>query len=178
MFANRRTLLVLFAIGAARVGAAQGGPSVGQATRIADPTLPDAAIAVADAQRPVIFYNPRILEQLGPAMATFILAHEEAHIVLGHVRLSDGVTDPRRLRRLELEADCHAAQQLEPNETTAVMTAAQYFAARGGERVDPFHPSAAERSARIRSCAAQRESGEVASPRPIASATPKNLALR
>ncbi len=134
--------------------AAQAPFPVRALTHVSDPSLTDAAMAVADAERPVIYYNPAVLRSIGPLLTRFVLSHEEAHIVLGHKRLTaTGATDAARLRRLELEADCRAAQVLAADSYDVVIEAARYFAAQGSERHDEFHPEGTARSARILECA-------------------------
>lgn len=154
----------------ARLASAQGGATVRAtvraADRIADRRLTDAAVAVVDAARSVIYYNPEILERVGPAMATFILAHEDAHIQLAHVRVSDGATDAARLRGLELDADCHAVGGLRAESPSVVIEAARFFAAQGASRMDEFHPSGAERSERILACGLPTGRSERVKPRP------------
>src|SRR5262245_9382580 len=53
---------------------------------IADVTLRDVAVAVYQPDRSIIYYNPRRLESFSPAMQTFFLTHERAHIVMKHTR--------------------------------------------------------------------------------------------
>lgn len=158
-------IVTTLACAAPQASAQAQGP--GRVTeRIVDMRLADAAVAVADPVRPVIYYNPVILHRHGQALATFILAHEEAHIAHQHMRTVGGVTDPARLRRLELEADCVAARTLAFTHADAVAAAVRFFAALGRERIDELHPSGAERAARILGCAAAAGPGEAAWPRP------------
>ena len=135
--------------------------------RVVDFSLVDAAVAVADPARPVIYYNPVILARTGPAMSTFIMAHEEAHIQLRHLRAALSRGEAARLRRLELEADCHAARALAVDAPEAVRAAVAFFGALGATRVDEEHPSGIERARRIVSCAAKHEPGEATKPRPV-----------
>lgn len=116
-------------------------------------SLPDAAVAIADPVRPVIYYNPAILQSTGPLMTAFIMAHEEAHITLGHQRQELGVTDRARLKRLELEADCLAARSLASLQPDVVRFAAGFFRAQGASQVDPEHPSGLARAAQLDACA-------------------------
>ncbi len=120
---------------------------------LADYQLGDAALAVADSVRPVIYYNPTILERSGPAMSAFILAHEEAHIHMNHTLSDRGAPDLARLRRLELDADCYAARSLVRGNADAVAAATLFFGARGADRIDDRHPTGTERASRISACA-------------------------
>jgi len=99
-------------------------------------------------------------------MAAFILAHEEAHIQLKHVRMIGGVTDNARLRRLELEADCAAARALGAAQPEAIRAAVRFFGSLGAVRIDEFHPSGTERVSRILGCAGTTGPGETQRSRP------------
>lgn len=171
MSLRARVAMVVMLVCAAPTAEAQGRTSTHAAERVAerivDLRLTDAAVAVADSLRPVIYYNPQVLNRFGPAMATFILAHEDAHITHRHTRSVGGVTDPARLRRLELEADCAAAQTLAVSHPDAISAAVRFFAALGRERIDNEHPSGAERASRIKSCAASAKPGETSGSRPV-----------
>lgn len=162
---NRMALATLL-LCSARIAGAQGGATAFAPDRIADHRLADAAVAVVDAARSVIYYNPEILARVGPAVARFILAHEEAHVLLGHVRLSDGVVDAARLRGLELDADCEAARAISGTSQSVVLEAARFFAAQGASRMDELHPSGAERSERILACGLPTGRNGPSGPRP------------
>lgn len=49
------------------------------------PTLNDIAIASYDQAGPVIYYNPYVVQQVGPLVSAFFQAHEYGHHNLGHV---------------------------------------------------------------------------------------------
>ena len=49
------------------------------------PTLPDIAIASYDQWGPVIYYNPIVVQQVGPLVTAFFHAHEYGHHNLGHI---------------------------------------------------------------------------------------------
>ena len=83
--------------------------------QIATDTLHDVALAAFENGRPVIYYNPVLLQQFGPELTTFFFAHEYGHIHYGHTgsALTAGEGDLGALRqRQELEADCYAARTL------------------------------------------------------------------
>ena len=53
---------------------------------------------------PVIYYNPTILRRAGLEMTRFILAHEDAHIELAHLRVKvAGIRLPAHRRS---DGDC------------------------------------------------------------------------
>lgn len=139
---------------------------------IVDSTLTDAALAFSDPDRPVVYYNPVILRRNGPALSAFILEHEDAHIQLHHRRSWGGVAESARLRGLELDADCRAAQVLSVSQPEAVAAALRFFRAMGATRVDREHPSGVERAERILSCSRDDEPGEAARPHPAPSRHP------
>ncbi|MGH7559948.1 MAG: DUF2201 family putative metallopeptidase [Gemmatimonadales bacterium] len=122
------------------------------------PTLADAAIAIADGRQRVIYFNPRVLEEVGPDLAAFLLAHEEGHIALGHSRSSVanlGHEDAERLlNAYERDADCYAARLLATHHRSAALSAVTWFRARGTWRPDREHPIGFERATVIESCLA------------------------
>jgi len=127
-------------------------------------TLLDAAIAFADPDDPVVYYNPRLMERLGPEMAAFVLAHEEAHIQLGHRRPPRGpAMSPDALERLlqgwELEADCLAATRLAHERPSAIQAATGFFRRMGPYRLDGEHPTGSARAERLEACV-QTPSGD------------------
>lgn len=125
---------------------------------VAAPTLGDAAIAIADARSPVIYFNPKVFDEVGPDLATFLLAHEEGHIALGHTRALVAHLGPEESERLlqsfERDADCYAAKLLVTQHRGAATTAAAWFRARATWRPDREHPVGAERANVIESCMA------------------------
>ncbi|MCG7855481.1 hypothetical protein MD537_00750 [Flavihumibacter sediminis] len=48
-------------------------------------TLNDIAVASFDYQGPVIYFNPIVVQQVGPLVSSFFQAHEYGHHYLGHV---------------------------------------------------------------------------------------------
>lgn len=122
---------------------------------VADSSLRDVAVAVADPDHPIIYYNPRLMERFGPGLSAFVLAHEYGHIRYGHRRLpnrGDGFDRDSVLRLFELEADCYAAQVLGRVQPKSATVAIEFFRKMGDFRYDAEHPTGYERAERIQSC--------------------------
>ena len=155
MRAWQRWSIWLVAMGAPGAILAQVPPRA-SVREIATPGLPDAAVAVADADRPVIYYNPRTMAESGPDLAAFLMEHERGHIAHGHRRPAPGSMSATAaqalLRRYEREADCWAATTLAVSRPTAVLAAIRYFRNIGALRADLEHPSGMERAAGITAC--------------------------
>jgi hypothetical protein len=118
-------------------------------------TLRDVALARFEGGRPVIYYNPVLLQQFGPELAAFFLAHEYGHVRFGHTgaALVAGSGDLSALRqRQELEADCYAARALSETEPESVAAAARFFTRMGPFRLDAYHPSGSQRAAKLLAC--------------------------
>ncbi len=116
-------------------------------------TLRDVAFAAFEQGRPVIYYNPVLMQRVGPQLEAYFFAHEYGHVRYGHTgaALAAGEGDLGALRaRQELEADCYAARTL--GESPAVDAAIQFFTRMGPFRFDAWHPSGAQRAAKILSC--------------------------
>ena len=81
-----------------RAGAVQRLIDVRQ---IATDTLRDVALATFENGRPVIYYNPVLLQQFGPRLTSFFFAHEYGHIRYGHTgaALAAGEGDLTALRQ-------------------------------------------------------------------------------
>ena len=123
--------------------------------QIATDTLRDVAVAAFVQGRPTIYYNPVLLQGFGPRMAEFFFAHEYGHLRYGHAggALAHEVGEVSLLRqRQELDADCYAAQVLGEHDREAVETALRFFRRMGPYRYDAFHPTGAQRAAKILSC--------------------------
>src|SRR4051794_7859289 len=76
----------------------------------ASDTLHDVALTTFERGRPVIYYNPGLLQQVGPQLAAFFLAHEYGHVRYGNAgsALLNGQGELSLVRqRQELEADCY-----------------------------------------------------------------------
>jgi hypothetical protein len=168
---------LLLPAGAHRAGAAQRLIDVRQ---IATDTLRDVALATFEHGRPVIYYNPVLLQQFGPRLTSFFFAHEYGHIRYGHTgaALAAGEGDLTALRqRQELEADCYAARTLSESEPETVGAALRFFTRMGPFRFDAWHPSGSQRAAKILACLPTLSSDSTTPPhtpvdRPSAAAGP------
>lgn len=88
-------------------------------------------------------------------MTAFVLAHEYAHIELGHRRPRGGITRvalERLLQGWELDADCSAAVRLSRERPSALYAAISLFRAMGSDRVDLEHPEGTARATRLIFC--------------------------
>ena len=123
--------------------------------QIATDTLRDVALARFENGRPVIYYNPTLLQQLGPSLTTFFFAHEYGHIRYGHtgaaLLAAEGDLTAVRQRQ-ELEADCYAARSLAESAPESVRAAVLFFTREGPFRFDAWHPSGSQRAAKILAC--------------------------
>jgi hypothetical protein len=143
---------LLLPAGAHRAQAVQRLMDVRQ---IATDTLHDLAVAALENGRPVIYYNPVLMQRVGPELETYFFAHEYGHVHYGHTgsALTAGEGDLGALRvRQELEADCYAARTLADADHQAVDAAIRFFTRMGPFRFDAWHPSGAQRAAKILSC--------------------------
>jgi len=117
-------------------------------------TLRDVALVAYERGRPVIYYNPILLQSVGPQLSAFFIAHEYGHIHGGHTGgalLHDGELSALRQRQ-ELDADCYAAAVLAEHDRDAVDAALRFFTRLGPLRHDNYHPTGSQRAARILSC--------------------------
>lgn len=136
-----------------RPGRSQDAAPVVSVREVADSSLQDVAVAVADPLDPVIYYNPRLMTRFGPNLSAFVLAHEYGHISYGHRRVPARVADRAALmRQFELEADCYAARMLAQVKPVAAQVAIEFFTKMGDFRYDEDHPTGEERAARIAAC--------------------------
>lgn len=124
---------------------------------VASETLTDLAVAFADSSDPVVYYNPRLMARYGPEISAFVLAHEYAHIQLGHRRPATPGAGPREplervLQGWELAADCLAAAKLVRERPSALRAAIGLFERMGPDRVDREHPSGSARAAQLTAC--------------------------
>jgi hypothetical protein len=143
---------LLLPAGAHRAQAVQRLMDVRQ---IANDTLHDLAVAAFENGRPVIYYNPVLMQRVGPELETYFFAHEYGHIHYGHTgsALTSTESDLSAVRvRQELEADCYAARTLAESEPAAVEAAIRFFNRLGPFRFDAWHPSGAQRAAKILAC--------------------------
>jgi hypothetical protein len=118
-------------------------------------TLHDVAVTAYERGRPIIYYNPTLIQRVGPLLADFFIAHEYGHVAYGHAggALSEPRADLSNLRqRQELDADCYATRLLAEDNRAAVEAALQFFTRMGPFRFDDLHPSGSQRAAKILSC--------------------------
>jgi hypothetical protein len=163
---GRIALFLLLSLGTATsVGASQSVRPVVSVREVADSSLQDVAVAVADPLDPIIYFNPRLMARFGPNLSAFVLAHEYGHIRYGHRRVPGRVRDRAALmRQYELEADCYAAHMLNQVKPAAAAVAIEFFTKMGDFRYDEDHPTGTERAARIQSCldvAPEEPAGEI-----------------
>jgi hypothetical protein len=140
---------------------AVGGGSLVAAQRLVDvrevptDTLRDVAVVTYERGRPVIYYNPILMQRVGPNLADFFMAHEYGHVAHGDAgaALTLGGTDVGTLRqRQELAADCYATVALAERNGAAVAAALQFFSRLGPFRFDNLHPTGAQRAANVLAC--------------------------
>ncbi len=141
--------------------ATAGGERAAAAQRLVDvqpvasDTLHDVAVTAYEHGRPLIYFNPTLMQRIGPQLADFFIAHEYGHVAYGHAggALSQPHDDLSALRqRQELEADCYATRLLAEDNRPAVEAALQFFTRMGPFRFDDLHPSGSQRAAKILSC--------------------------
>jgi hypothetical protein len=123
--------------------------------QIAVDTLSDVAMAAIVDGRPVIYFNPALLQRFGPMMTEFFFAHEYGHIHYGHTggALADEGGELSLTRqRQELEADCYAAELLGSTDRESVQAALRFFTRMGPYRYDIYHPTGSQRAAKILAC--------------------------
>jgi hypothetical protein len=139
-----------------RAGAVQRLIDVRQ---IATDTLRDVALATFENGRPVIYYNPVLLQRIGPNLTAFFFAHEYGHVRYGHTGSAlAGEGDPTAQRqRQELDADCYAASTLGDSKPEAVAAALRFFTSMGPFRFDSWHPSGSQRAAKVLACLPQAD---------------------
>jgi hypothetical protein len=160
----KKLLIALAAFAYAALAPAQSAR--GQVREIANYQINDIAIATADPYGYVIYYNPAVVQQVGPLVATFARAHEYGHIYLGHVARHMQAQDPyTRLmldQQAEIEADLYAARQLA--DQPAVIQATVAFFTHSGNPGDHTHLPGPQRALLIRQAVAQAGNGDDAYP--------------
>jgi hypothetical protein len=122
---------------------------------IATDTLHDVAVTAYERGRPIIYYNPILMDRVGPQLAHFFIAHEYGHVAYGHTggALAEPRSDLSNLRqRQELDADCYATRLLADDDRPAVDAALQFFTRMGSFRFDDLHPTGSQRASKILSC--------------------------
>lgn len=166
----RRTLLgtLSMLLLAAHAAGAQERATVTEVPVIPDDTLHDVALTRLENGHPVIYVNPVLMQRFGALLSAFFLAHEHGHVAAGHVggAFRDPLDDrPERRIRLELEADCYAAQALGRGRPEVVDAAVRFFTRQGPFRYDRQHPTGSQRAARILACAPAAMGGGTLPPR-------------
>ncbi len=136
---------------------------------LATDTLHDVAVTRREHGRPVIYYNPALIERVGPLLRDFFIAHEYGHVFYNHVggALASRDSSVVELRqRQELEADCYAAARLARTSRPSVEAAVQFFTRMGLFSHDRYHPTGARRAANLLAClpVVQPDPNHVASP--------------
>jgi hypothetical protein len=109
--------------------------------------------------RPLILVDPIIQNVAGPGFVRFVIAHECAHHVRGHLFSLQQIGQHGPYARLalnpaiELDADCWAESVLaHQGDVAAVQAAASLFAWTQGSFAQPGYPSGQARANTIRRC--------------------------
>lgn len=153
-------VLLLVPLPAAVAALAQGHaplPDTAVLREVATDTLHDVALMRMEGGRPVIYYNPVLLQRLGPDLSRFFMAHERGHVEAGHgsgSALAGPVFHGTAVRlKQELEADCWATRTLAAaGDRDAIEAATEFFLKIGQRRHDLLHPTGAQRAAKILAC--------------------------
>lgn len=122
---------------------------------LASDTLHDVAVTRRENGRPVIYYNPALIERVGPLLRNFFIAHEFGHVFYDHVggALAGRDSNVAELRqRQELEADCYAAARLARIDRASIEAAIQFFTRMGLFSHDRYHPPGSRRAANLLAC--------------------------
>lgn len=122
---------------------------------LATDTLHDVAVTRRENGRAVIYYNPALIERVGPLLRDFFIAHEYGHVFYDHVggALAGRDSNEAEIRqRQELEADCYAAARLARTSRASVEAAVQFFTRMGLFSHDRFHPTGSRRAANLLAC--------------------------
>ena len=122
---------------------------------LATDTLPDVALTRRENGRAVIYYNPALIERVGPLLRDFFIAHEFGHIFYDHDGGALAGRDSNLVevrQRQELEADCYAAARLARSSRASIEAAVQFFSRMGLFSHDRFHPSGSRRAANLLAC--------------------------
>jgi hypothetical protein len=130
-------------------------PQMTDVTLLATDTLSDVAFTRREHGHPVIYFNPALIERVGPLLRDFFIAHEYGHVLYDHVGGALGGPDSSTAeirQRQELEADCYAAVRLSVENRASVEAAIQFFTRMGLFSHDRFHPSGSRRAANLLAC--------------------------
>ena len=148
-------LLATFIVASAFGGRSLVAQRLVDVREVATDTLRDVALVTYERGRPVIYYNPVLMQRVGPNLADFFMAHEYGHVAHGDAgaALTLGGSDVGALRqRQELAADCYATALLAERNGPAVAAALQFFTRMGPFRFDNLHTTGAQRAAKILAC--------------------------
>lgn len=135
---------------------------VARATVTFTDELSDVALAVYDSSAPRIYLHRRLIGQMGPALGTFLLAHEQGHLAYHHDRrhgfgLQVDSTTQSTLWAYEYAADCYAVQRLTRTRPDAVVAAVRFFQRRPHLPTDDDHPPMGERAKHMLACLASAD---------------------
>lgn len=145
---------LLLALGSAVTGLRAQQP-LDDVRVVATDDIQDVAVTRREFGQPVIYFNPTLVERVGPLLGEFFIAHEFGHVYYNHVggALAEQDSTVQELRqRQELEADCYAAAKLAVSNRAAVEAAIQFFTRMGPFTHDQFHPSGSRRAANLLAC--------------------------
>jgi hypothetical protein len=144
-------LKVALLAGAALAAAALLSPShaAAEIPEIADPDLPDTAMAEMTSAGPVILYNPALFRAAGGAGA-FVREHEYGHILLGHLESAWMLDTDQGRAEAEAQADCFAARRAPRGAVTAMV---ELLLRLPPEPRDSIYGTKPSRARRILSCA-------------------------
>ena len=151
---NGVTILIL-ALGSVPQGLRAQEPQMTDVTLLPTDTLTDVAMTRREYGHPVIYFNPALIERVGPLLRDFFIAHEYGHVFYDHMGgalagLDSNVAEVRQ--RQELEADCYAAARLAGTNRASVEAAVQFFTRMGLFSHDRYHPSGSRRAANLLAC--------------------------
>ncbi len=159
-----RLLMALAVVTALRLPSVAAQEPLVNVRLVATDTLRDLAVTTMVAGRPVIYFNPVLLQSVGEPLRDFFVAHEYGHVAHGHTGgalTSTGDELAKVRQKQELQADCYAASRLARTNPVAVDAAVAFFSRMGPFRYDQLHPSGAQRAANILACvAAEHATGE------------------
>ena len=130
---TRRVAAVALTLVALTAGRPFAAPRMVEVASLAD-------LARADARTATVYVSPRLAQLTEPLAARFIIAHELAHLRLGHRAPSAAA---------ELAADRSAALTLD---CATVDAARRWLASLGPMQADRFHPSGTTRALALPPC--------------------------
>ena len=81
----RSGLLLLLALGSVPGGLRAQEPQMTDVTLLPTDTLTDVAVTRREYGHPVIYFNPALIERVGPLLREFFIAHEYGHVFYDHM---------------------------------------------------------------------------------------------